>query len=105
MNVKSLTYIAIAAALFAAGSASAFELEETLAGIAPGLGEPRATLVVAQDNGMSLSQAVESVRRRSNVERIVSATTRVEGGREVHHIRYMTKDGKVRTANVNGRRR
>ena len=53
---------------------------------------------------MSLSQAVDSVRRRGNVERIVSAQTKVEGDREVHHIRYMTKDGKVRTAKVRGRR-
>ena len=60
---------------------------------------------VRQSDGMTLSQAVESIRRRGNVERIVSAQTRVENGREVHHIRYMTKDGKVRTAKINGRRR
>ena len=102
--MKSLTNIVITATLFVAGSVSAFELEETLAGIAIGAGEPAAALVVAQDRGMTLSQAVESVRRRGNVERIVSATTRVENGREVHHIRYMTKDGKVRTTKVNGRR-
>ena len=41
---------------------------------------------------------------RGNVERIVSAETRVEGDREMHHIRYMTKDGKVRTTKVRGRR-
>ena len=102
--MKSLTNIVITAALFVAGSASALELEETLAGLATGAGEPATVLVAAQERGMTLSQAVESVRRRGNVERIVSANTRVEGGREVHHIRYMTKDGKVRTAKVPGRR-
>ena len=105
MNVKSLTNIAIAAALLAAGSASAFELEDTLAGIATGSGEPDAALVVTQDRGMTLSQAVESIRRRGDVERIINAQTRVENGREMHHIRYMTKDGKVRNAKVPGRRR
>lgn len=66
---------------------------------------PQADLSISQSSGMSLSQAVESVRRRGNVERIVSAETKVEGGRETHYIRYMTKDGKVRTAKVPGRRR
>ncbi len=102
--MKSLTNIVITAALFVAGSASAFELEETLAGYAMGAAEPATVLVVAQERGMTLSQAVESVRRRGDVERIVSATTRVENGREMHHIRYMTKDGKVRTTKVPGRR-
>ncbi len=105
MNVKSLTNIVIAAALFVAGSATAFELEESLAGIAIGAGEPATALVVTQDRGMTLSQAVESIRRRGDVERIINAQTRVENGREVHHIRYMTKDGKVRNAKVPGRRR
>jgi hypothetical protein len=66
--------------------------------------ETASVAYVAQD-GMSLSQAVESVRRRANVERVVSAKTEVENGREVHYIRYMTKDGKVKTARVAGRRR
>ena len=60
---------------------------------------------VAQSNGMSLSQAVESVRRRGNVERVISAETQVSGGREIHVIKVLTKDGKVRTHRVNGRRR
>ena len=105
MNVKSLTNIALAAALLLAGSVSAAELEETLAGIATGSGGPVTQLGATQERGMTLSQAVESVRRRGNVERIVSANTRVEGGREMHHIRYMTKDGSVRTAKGPGRRR
>jgi hypothetical protein len=38
-------------------------------------------------------------------DRIVSAETRVQGGREVHHIKVLTKDGKVKTHKVDGRRR
>ncbi len=56
-----------------------------------------------QRDGMSLSEAVESVRRRGDVERVISAETRVSNGREVHHIRVMTRDGKVKTYKVNGR--
>lgn len=58
-----------------------------------------------QSNGMSLSQAVDSVRRQGNVDRVISANTRVSGGREVHYIKVLTKDGKVRTHKVNGRKR
>ena len=61
-------------------------------------------LHVAQQGGMTLSQAIESVRRRTN-GRVVSAETRVQGGREVHYIKVLTKDGKVKTHKVNGRRR
>ena len=60
---------------------------------------------VARRDGMSLNEAIESVRRRGDVERVLSADTRVEGGREVHHIKVMTKDGTVKTVRVNGRRR
>lgn len=55
-----------------------------------------------QSDGMTLSQAVEWVRRRTNGE-VVGAETRVQGGREVHYIRVL-KDGKVKTHRVNGRR-
>ena len=69
-----------------------------------GLDMGTSPLVVAQRNGMSLNEAVESVRRRGDVERILDAETRNEGGREVHYIKYMTKDGTVRTQRINGRR-
>lgn len=59
---------------------------------------------VAQRGGMTLAQAIESVRSRTN-GRVVSAETRIEGGREVHYIKVLTKDGKVKTHKVNGRRR
>lgn len=73
----------------------------------PGSGMPEASppARTVQGNGMSLSEAVESVRRRGDVERVISAETRVSNGREVHYIRVMTKDGKVKTHRVNGQRR
>ncbi len=92
--------------LLAFGQAGASELEAGLQSLGQGLADNTVTeLSISQDRGMSLSQAVDSVRRRPNVERIVSAETKVQGGREVHHIRYMTKDGKVRHAKIPGRRR
>jgi len=59
---------------------------------------------VTQSNGMSLSQAVAQVRRQTN-GKIISAETRVRGGREVHYIKVLLKNGKVTTKQVNGRRR
>ena len=59
---------------------------------------------VAQGNGKSLSEAVEQVRRQTN-GRIVSAQTKVKNGREVHHIKVLTEDGKVKTHKVQGRKR
>jgi uncharacterized membrane protein YkoI len=60
-------------------------------------------LQIAQSDGMSLSQAIESV-RRSTGGKVVSAETKIQGGREVHHIKVLTEDGKVKTHKVNGRR-
>ncbi len=58
---------------------------------------------IVQIGGMTLSEAVESV-RRSTDGRIVGAETKVQGGREVHHIRVLTKDGKVKTHKIPGRK-
>ena len=60
--------------------------------------------MIAQSSGKSLSEAVEQVRRQTG-GRILSAETRVEGGREVHHIKVLTDDGKVKTHKVQGRKR
>ena len=57
---------------------------------------------VVQQDGLTLSEAVEMVRRRCNC-RIVSAETRRSGDREVHIIKVLTQDGKVRTERVPGR--
>tara|TARA_R110002049_G_scaffold23726_39_gene84258 strand:+ start:411 stop:845 length:435 start_codon:yes stop_codon:yes gene_type:complete len=62
-------------------------------------------VLATQGNGMSLAQAVESVRRRGDVERVISAETKTSGGRDVHYVRVMTKDGKVKTYKVNGQSR
>ena len=56
---------------------------------------------MAQGGGKTLNEAVEQVRRQYKDGRIISAETRVSGGREVHYIRVMV-DGKVKTVQVNG---
>ena len=98
----ALTLMLLAAAAMLPLRASAFDLEENLkAQHVQYTGEP---LLVALKDGMSLSEAIESVRRRTG-GRVVSAETKVQGGREVHHIKVLTKDGKVKTHRVNGSRR
>lgn len=61
--------------------------------------EPR--LLIAQNNCPSLSEAVERVRRQYN-GRIVSAETRMSGKREVHYVKVLTDDGKVKTERIQG---
>jgi len=98
-----LTLLFLVAAAFVPATASAFDIEETLREQHvqyPGRDDYRVT----QSGGMSLSQAIESVRRKTG-GKVVSAETRVQGGREVHHIKVLTKDGKVKTYKVNGRKR
>jgi len=56
----------------------------------------------AQGSGMTLNQAVEQVRRQYN-GRIVSAETKRSGNREVHHIKVLLDDGKVKTVQIQGR--
>ncbi|MDH3337139.1 MAG: hypothetical protein OER22_16015 [Gammaproteobacteria bacterium] len=86
--------------------ASAYDLEDALRdlqeqyqdGAKPGYR-------VAQNNGgKSLSEAVEQVRRQTK-GRVLSAETKVNDNREVHHIKVLTKDGKVKTHKVQGRKR
>ena len=57
-----------------------------------------------QASGMTLEQAVAQVRRQYNGQ-IVSAETRVRGGKEVHVIRVLTSDGTVKTVEIPGRQR
>ena len=98
----ALTLFLLVAAATVPLTASAFDLEENLkAGHVQYEGQP---LLVILKDGMSLSEAIESVRRRTG-GRVVSAETKVSGGREVHHIKVLTKDGKVKTHKVNGPRR
>lgn len=58
--------------------------------------------VLAQQDGPSLAEAVERVRRQYR-GRIVSAETHVSGNREVHVIKVLTEDGKVKTVRIPGR--
>ena len=62
-----------------------------------------AGLEAFQGGGKSLSEAVEQVRRQYG-GRIISAETQVSGGREVHVIKVLTDDGKVKTVRVQGRK-
>jgi uncharacterized membrane protein YkoI len=98
-----LTLLIFAVVALAPQQANAFELEESLKAQHAQY-QHVAEMHTVQSDGMTLSQAIESVRKRTN-GKVVSAETRVEGGREVHHIKVLTKDGKVKTHRVNGRRR
>jgi uncharacterized membrane protein YkoI len=99
----SLTLLLLAATVVMPLRADAFDLEENLKEQhVQYQGEP--LLQVAQSNGVSLSEAIEQIRRRTG-GRVVSAETKVQGGREVHHIKVLTDDGKVKTYKVNGPRR
>ena len=62
------------------------------------------SMAMQQCGGVSLSQAVEQVRRQYK-GRIVSATTEVKGNCEVHVIKVLTDDGKVKTVRVPGQQR
>ncbi|MEL7186691.1 MAG: hypothetical protein AAFN50_09715 [Pseudomonadota bacterium] len=98
-----LAFLSVAALAATPGTAAAFDLEETLR-------EQHVQYVaadelrVAQSGGKSLDQAIAEIRRRTG-GKVVSAETRVQGGREVHLIKVLTKDGRVKTHRVNGKRR
>ena len=68
-----------------------------------GSGQIGQDLGVFQGNGKSLSQAVAQVKRQYKNGRIISAETKRQGNREVHHIKVLTQDNKVRTVKVQGR--
>mgnify|MGYP001547718700 CR=1 FL=1 len=98
-----LALLVLGAAALTPLRADAFDLETNLKALHEQYrGDP--VMHVAQQDGMSLSEAIESVRRRTG-GRVVSAETKMQGDREVHYIKVLTKDGKVRTHKVNGRRR
>ena len=100
---RSILISLIAAAMLMPAAADAFDVEESLRQLhVKHQQADRPDLRVAKD-GMTLDQAIEKVRRRGDVDRILSAETRRDGDREMHHIRYLTKDGKVKTEKVRGR--
>lgn len=98
--------LVLTAILLAPSGASAMLLDDAESGLASQVlsGADSGHSVTQGNNGKTLSQAVEQVRRQTG-GRILSAETRMQGDREVHHIKVLTKDGKVRTHKVNGRRR
>ena len=63
-----------------------------------------ADYVIAQRDGKTLAQAIEQVRRKYDVQRIVDAKTQRRGNREVHVIKFMTRDGTVKTETIQGLR-
>jgi uncharacterized membrane protein YkoI len=63
---------------------------------------PDGIYATTQSNGKTLSEAVEQVRRQYG-GRIISAETRRQGDREVHVIKVLTRDNKVKTVRVSGR--
>ena len=65
-----------------------------------GAGAPE---VAQKGGGKSLSEAIEQVRRQTG-GRILGAETKIKGNREVHHVKVLTRDGKVKTIKVQGRR-
>ena len=93
-----LTILLISIALIASGQSLAAQVA---AGVQQDSTLP--ALEVMQCNGVSLSQAVEQVRRQYN-GRIVGAETQVNGNCEVHVIKVLMQDGKVKTVRVPGKR-
>ena len=104
MRILPILLLSCSLALLPAAS-RASDLEQSMHGSGAEFGSQADTgLRVAQSGGKSLSEAVEQVRRQTN-GRILSAQTKVKGNREVHHIKVLTKDGKVKTVKVQGRKR
>ena len=98
--------LAVALVTLPGVSAQAFDLEQVMRDLPPQAdAELRPDFRVAQGGCKTLSDAVEQIRRKTN-GRIVSAETRTnKNGREVHHIKVLTKDGKVKTHKVQGCKR
>ena len=96
-----LTSLLIASLLLSAGQADALQRRSV---DDRGLPQEQALEPQQQNGGLTLSQAVEQVRRQYN-GRIVSAETKVSGNRETHVIKVLTEDGKVKTVRVPGKRR
>lgn len=92
--------------LIGAAPARAFHEEEPLRNLQAGVDGGGGTdySVAQKGGGKSLAEAIEQVRRQTK-GRILSAETRIEGNREVHHIKVLTRDGKVKTFQIQGRRR
>ena len=93
-----LTTLLISLLLLASASAGAKQISHDAAGA----GELPAYQTL-QSKGVSLSDAVEQVRRQYK-GRIVNAETIVNGNGETHVIKVLTEDGKVKTVRIAGKR-
>lgn len=105
--VRLIAIIAYCGALaLAPASANAFDLEQSLRELQEQYheGEEADYRVTQNNGGKSLAEAIDQVRRQTK-GRVLSAETKVKGNREVHHIKVLTKDGKVKTHKVQGRKR
>ena len=87
-----------------AGKYDLRELPGQVKGVAIEDSRDRRNLRIAQSSGPTLSEAKKMVERQCKC-RIVDAWTTTSGGREVHHIKFMTKDGTIRTRDIAGRSR
>jgi uncharacterized membrane protein YkoI len=107
LHVRILPILLLSCSLALMPAASrASDLEQSMHGSGAEFDSHDDTGLRAAQNGggKSLSEAVEQVRRQTN-GRILSAQTKVNGNREVHHIKVLTEDGKVKTVKVQGRKR
>lgn len=100
---NGLTILLLAGLAMSPARSQAFDIEDTLKSLHVQY-QAEQTASVSQQGGVTLAQAIEQVRRRTD-GRVVSAETRIQGGREVHYIKVLTKDGKVKTHTVSGLRR
>lgn len=99
-----LKILLISMLLAATGATSAMQFDSGVDGLAGSNVQPHAAeLATNQSGGPTLAEAVERVRRQYDGQ-IVSAKTEVRGKQEVHVIRVLLKDGKVKNVNINGRR-
>ena len=105
MRILAILLISCSLALVPAAT-RADDLEQSLRELHSGVADPADTVlrVAKKGGGKSLSEAVEQVRKQTK-GRILSAETKIKGDREVHYIKVLTKDGKVRTVKVRGRNR
>ncbi len=102
---STLKTFIILSLLTAAGGAAAMQSTPG-SGLENGalLRSERTELDANQRGCMTLSQAVEQVKRQYK-GRIVSAKTVMRGNQEVHEIKVLLDDGKVKTVRVPGCRR
>jgi len=103
MRLPALILLAIGL-LATTAPAGAMSVSDLLSAAQPlAFADDSQDLGVTQGGGKSLSEAIEQVRRQTGGQ-ILSAQTKVSGNREIHHIKVLTKDGKVKTFKVQGRR-